>query len=503
MKDNSKNKSNIINNFDLNENYIDYQEYYLLNHNLIYKITIFLNNNEIIIKCKNYIITLNINNIQDLTGIAFNTLIESYEFLTNKFEDNKVEFNNIILNKNIKLTIYNETNTNNNIIINLKYDVNQKDYFLSKINKLNVELNNLKIEINNLKKENDKYKKDINLIKNSKTKYNNTNFNLYSNITNDSFADIDLDKTFTIFKSIDNLFYLIYSLRKETIISYNLDNQQKITEIKSGHKKSITNFRHYLDKINKRDLIISISARDNNLKLWELKYWRCLLNINNVNKVGYLDSAYILNDNNNNYIITSNSNKNGESEKIKIYDFKGKKIKEINSSNQKTYFIDLYYDDLDINYYIYIIAGCENCIKVFNYNKNELYRKYYESNNGGHVCVIVYKKDKVLNLIESCDDGNIRIWNFHSGNLLKKFKISSQYLFGMCLWNDNYLYVACEDKTIKLIDINNGFIINNLYGHSNDVLSVDKITLPKYGECLISQGRRNDQIKMWIKENQY
>jgi len=39
-----------------------------------------------------------------------------------------------------------------------------------------------------------------------------------------------------------------------------------IKEIKNYHNEYINNFRHYLDKINKRDLIISISPDDSNIR---------------------------------------------------------------------------------------------------------------------------------------------------------------------------------------------------------------------------------------------
>jgi len=42
------------------------------------------------------------------------------------------------------------------------------------------------------------------------------------------------------------------------------------------HKQYITNLRHYLNNINKRDLIISISAQSNNIKLWNLNNYECL-----------------------------------------------------------------------------------------------------------------------------------------------------------------------------------------------------------------------------------
>ena len=222
------------------------------------------------------------------------------------------------------------------------------------------------------------------------------------------------------------------------------------------------------------------------------------MNINNINKKGYLDSACFLCDKNTLYIATSNSNKNGNSEKIKIYDFKGNLIQEINESNKQTYFIDVYYDD--DNNKTYIMTGSQNCLRTFDYKKNKLYQKYYDNNNGAHSSLVIFKNNKRLKLIESCDDGNIRIWDFHSANLFKRINVSYKLLFGICLWDDNYLFVGCEDNAIKLIEINKGLVLQVLSGHNDDVLTLDKITLPKYGECLISQGRKYDQIKIWLKD---
>ena len=101
-------------------------------------------------------------------------------------------------------------------------------------------------------------------------------------------------------------------------------------------------------------------------------------------------------------------------------------------------------------------------------------------------------------MIESSMDGNIRIWNFHSGELLNKIKVCDKGLNGICLWNDENLFVGCEDKTIKLINLNKLLIIKNLDGHNNSVINIKKIIHPKYGECLISQGSDIDKIKLWI-----
>ena len=70
----------------------------------------------------------------------------------------------------------------------------------------------------------------------------------------------------------------------------------------------------------------------------------------------------------------------------------------------------------------------------------------------------------------------------------------------MCLWDEKYLFVGCNHKIIKIIDLNEG-IIKDLEGHNNEVLTIKKINHNKYGPCLISQGLGNDQIKIWINQN--
>ena len=75
-------------------------------------------------------------------------------------------------------------------------------------------------------------------------------------LTDDSYADFSYDNSFTVFKSINNILYLIYSNRNKSIISYDIIHNIKLNEIKKAHCALITNFRHYLDKIKKTDLII-------------------------------------------------------------------------------------------------------------------------------------------------------------------------------------------------------------------------------------------------------
>ena len=189
---------------------------------------------------------------------------------------------------------------------------------------------------------------------------NPINIRFLKDIVNDSFSKYWIDNMFCLFKSINDLLYLIYP-KNNSIICYNIIDDKKIIEIKNAHYRTICTFRNYLDKNSKRDLIISISPDDNNLKLWDAHTWDCLVNNEKVNQNGYLWSACLLNDNNNIYIDTSNyigKIRFKETSNLKLFDLKGKIIKVFKDSNYDTSFIDIYFDYNKFkSYKIYIIMG--------------------------------------------------------------------------------------------------------------------------------------------------
>ena len=155
--------------------------------------------------------------------------------------------------------------------------------------------------------------------------------------------------------------------RNILIICYDLNSQKLINKIKEYHKEYISNIRHFLDINNKRDLILSSSFKDNNIKVLDLNNWSCIVDIPFVNYEGYLNSSCIINVNNLNYIISSNCNFLGDSEPIKIFDFNGYKIGEINYSNEQTFFIDTYNDN--INKKVLILTGNINHVKSYDFQK--------------------------------------------------------------------------------------------------------------------------------------
>ena len=330
---------------------------------------------------------------------------------------------------------------------------------------------------------------------------NNNNSFKINNIKeiNESFSLCSLDNIFLVFNSVNNILYLIYASKLKSIIIYDLVDETKICEIKNAHKEYITNFRHHFDKKNKRDLMISISTSDNNIKLWNLNDLECLMDIKKIYKEGYLNSACFLEDEYNNeiYIITSNCNFNSF-EGIKVFDFSGKELKQINNSSDKTYIILSYYDISSNKNYI--ATGNMGMIKSFDFQENKLYNKFYDGSKRPHFSVIFYKdkNNNILKLIESCYDGLIRIWNFHTVKLISKINFSSG-INSISLFKDNFIFASCYDKNIKILNLENE-IIENFCGINKDIISLFAIGHPSNENFLITQGFEDDPIVIYKLE---
>ena len=304
------------------------------------------------------------------------------------------------------------------------------------------------------------------------------------------------NNTFIIVKSLSNILFLIYSNKKTTILCHNLIESRNIVEIKNAHNDTISCFRHYLDEKLKIDYFISLSPGDNNIKLWNMRNFQCILDIKKIYTNEFLFASCFLKNNNNNYIVTSNWNID-YSEPIKIYDFQGNFVKNINNSNEAILSLEVYYDEERATNYI--IAGTTMHVKSYNFEKNEEYHEYYDKTTF-HCNIIVLKEKNLVELIISCIDGNIRIWDFHSCKLLKKITVYNGWLYGMSLWNKDFLLVGCTDKIVRLINLKSGNVEKSLSGHNGKIITLKKLYLPKYGECLMTQALKDDGIKLWVNK---
>ena len=434
-----------ISKLSINDNNNENTKQYILTKNSkTHNILIKKYNNYLIFKSREYQLVTNLEQLNKTTNVDFESIDKAYYFIIDLFDKNRAFIKDISKNMlKIILLIYQEE-----IPINIPFN------------------NLIPDEINSL-----------------------------INIPYFSFSYYNYDNSFIIFTTINNELYLVYSTKNKTINCFNLLDQRPIIEIKDSDKdiKYITNFRHFYDTYNKRDLLMSICGIKNSIKVWNVNNWDCILDLKDIYKTGNIfSSCFIYNKEDNKiYIITSNCSLFKSSQSLKIYDLNGNYLKEVKKSNEKTYFIDIYYDIKEnINY---IITVNKENIKVYIYEKDEMYKKYQEKKekvpkliiDDYHYNCVVNDFESILQLIECCDDGFIRIWDFHEGNLIKKIDVDKNCIYSLCLWNSGYLFGACEDKTIKLIDLKDGLVIKELkFNIENMICTIKKIIHPIYGECL-------------------
>jgi len=363
-----------------------------------------------------------------------------------------------------------------------KNEENKGDKNKEKSNKLKV----VKIkEIKNIKEENKS--KEIPLMSQCKI------------LTKKAICKFLGDNNFAVFKTINNEILLAYATPYNSIHFYNIEIERVSKRITNAHDVEITNFRYTYDKNNNRDLLLSLSNEIKNIKVWDIQKLNCIINIIEAYHFGDLFSSCFLIDENHkaNYIISINYDK----ENLKIFDFEGKQIREIENSEDKSFLVDTFYNSKTKNYYI--VVANEKFIISYNFEDGSIYNKYHDkSSNGWHMNFIISSKEKEVDLIESDAFGFVRIWDFNLGTMLKKLFIEKKMrLRGICLWNYKYLFIGAEDKKIKLIDLENDEEIDNL--KCNDyVCTIKKIFCNKFGECLIFQGKLDHgQIKLWRNEN--
>ena len=313
-------------------------------------------------------------------------------------------------------------------------------------------------------------------------------------LSKNSFVSTDLDNIFITFISYNNILTLIYSTKNKSIISYNLNEFQIITEIKNAHKGFfITNFRHFYDKYKKVDLIMSISAQNCSINIWNNKNWELILSLENIYPSGRINSAsFIQYDMNNLFIVTSN-NFFSAPDSIKIYNFEKKLFKEIANSKVNVYYIDTY---ISIEYLkIFIIACCYDFVISYNLHENIIYKKYNSPFSKIHYSFKMIRDNNIIKLIESSTDGNIRIWDFSTSELISRINLSKNALYGICLLNKNEIAVSSADNCVILLNIENKKI-KKIYGFNNWICCTNFILHKKYGKCIITQGIKNEQVKL-------
>ena len=389
----------------------------------------------------------------------------------------KIYMNNIINNKEKKKD---ELEKKIDSVLN---DIEQKfdDYLKLVEDKIIFSKDNLILEVNRRMKM--KFEKDPNsleFLKDIATNAHNSN---------------SIDTVFCAFKSFSGLSLVVWGDTSFNIDFYDFEKEKIISTINSAHSKVICSCRHYPDYKHSLDYVIS-SSYDKSVKVWDITTFKCIVNIQNAHKTTNIYSVSILFDYEKaeNYVISSAPN-----EYMKIWDFNGNFIQNMGQNNESTYFIDVYYEENKKD--IYILNANSSDVKSYIFSNRTLYKKYKGIPEKWHMSALVNTYNDKEILIESDGDGNIRMWEFHTSNLVKTIRVNPiTNLRGICLWNDNFLFAAGNDYKVKLFNLKEGKFNKSFSCHKGIVCSFQKIKRSKYRECLISHGL-DGKLKLWTFPN--
>ena len=219
---------------------------------------------------------------------------------------------------------------------------------------------------------------------------NITNIKFKKILIKDSYSVTKIDNSFITFTSIDKSAYIIYTIKDNFSINCFDVNSEKIKHSKEyAHSSAIMSFRYSYNKEFHKEYIVSVSY-DRNIKLWEFPSFSCITSIEKAHRASFIFSLCLLTINKTNYILSSSGS---DEEKIRVWDFRGNKITEINDSKERTGFIDVYHSYE--NNISYVIIGNYGNIKSFVLNKNELYKIYYENceKKNEHPNFIIYENE--------------------------------------------------------------------------------------------------------------
>ena len=300
-------------------------------------------------------------------------------------------------------------------------------------------------------------------------------------------------QNFSVFKSLKGDAILCWATDEKSIELYDLEKESPIKTKKDAHTKDIYCCRHFLDTKTNSDLLIS-SSYDNSIKVWNVENMDIpIVTIDKPHSSGFIFSCCVLSHEklNENYILSSADN-----DAIIVFDFNGKFIKEGIKFNGYINLLSTYYDKKEDKFLV-IDANSRN-IEVFDFNDlSKSYRYFKLKIDCVHSYFVIYENESTnqVQLIDSNMNGFIHIWDFHTAECLKSIPIETA-INVICLWDKQYAISTGKNKQIKIIDLNEGKVIRSLEVHSKDTLSVQKINLTKYGDCLITHGL-DKCLKLW------
>ena len=304
---------------------------------------------------------------------------------------------------------------------------------------------------------------------------------------------ISANRNFCVFKSIENIYYLVYS-KKFDIFSYNLN------DMKIQNKIAINNFEnkgcyyyvhilgHLFDKVNKRDLILINTI--SNMLIYNFNTLEFLFSYEANGSLGCL-----LYDKNKLYMYAQIYD--NDHYKDIFIDLKEKKVKKF-PSIIIAYFSDSYYEDDKDEWYI-ILGTVKNIISFKYFSENiKIYHEFSDGIEVSHVYVKIKKEKEITKLFDGSNDGYIRIWNFHTGELLNKILICKNFrVLSFDFLDDKYIICGTSKDIIELFDIEAKKFIKKVGGCFKEPRYIKTINIPKVAQYLFVYCETYNEINVF------
>ena len=306
--------------------------------------------------------------------------------------------------------------------------------------------------------------------------------------------------------------FISYKDNKEYLVSpncnnykldiYSLFDNKKLNSF-SGHNNNIRTIRYFTNDKDKNEYLIS--ADDDKIVIkWDITNNFNIKHKINTNYDNNIYSCLLIFPKNSedNYIITSTYNDSGKDEDSasKLYSFNiGNQIKYFNNSNNNhIYYLMSWYNKMKKKYYI--IQFSSKKIIINSLLDDELYSELSKKPEDSHYSGFLYFKNDKDYLFFSSYNGYINIWDLYKKKVYKTINTKGCLPAHTIEWNKKYIIVAdFNNKSFKIIDIDNGTIYNINTEHIDGLKCVKKVNHPIYGESLLTAA--NDKtIKLWTIE---
>ena len=345
-------------------------------------------------------------------------------------------------------------------------------------------------------------------------------FTFIENIYTECDSDYGLNESFDIFKSELNAnnYLIVANKNNNNIDIIDIESNKLIKSIENNTSKFI--YIKYYQKIETRKkYLITINIK-NTINIYEFSEENNFERINLLstiitkkefkNTFNFINSTLIFNIKiNSKYfdiLIVSSRARYMEEYPTNIYNiYNGQVLKEISHTKKNmTRFMIPWFNKKDGNYYL--IELCEELLIIVSILFNNIYAKLEEERYKSYNSGFIHEENDIdfLYVADSC--GEIKVYNLYNKEIcyiidIRKKK-SNTRLYGLILWNENYLIVNDDNnKSFIIIDLENKCVVGSTYNEHNDsVRCIKRIRHKKYGECLITAGD-DHFIKLFKSDN--